>query len=80
MTVDSESDDRGILGISDSVPAGPLRTRVHVRIKSPAADDDDDDLWDPIVNWAVDHCPVTDAVRRAIPLTVEISANQEGRW
>ena len=80
VTVDSESDDRGILGISDDVPAGPLRTRVHVRIKSPVADDDDDDIWDPLVNWAVDHCPVTDAVRRATPLTVEISANQEGQW
>lgn len=78
VTVDSESDDRGILGISDDVPAGPLRTRVQVRVKSPAGDDDDDDVWDTIVQWAVDHCPVTDAVRRASPLTVEISANERG--
>ena len=78
VTVDSESDDRGILGIGDDIPAGPLRTRIHVRIKSQAADDDDDDIWDPIVNWAVEHCPVTDAVRRASPMTVRISINTEG--
>lgn len=78
VTVESESDDRGILGISDEVPAGPLRTRVQVRVRSAAGDDDDDDVWDTIVHWAVDHCPVTDAVRRAIPLTVEISANERG--
>ena len=78
VTVDSESDDRGILGVGDDIPAGPLRTRVHVRIRSAAADDDDDDIWDTIVSWAVDHGPVTDAVRRASPLTVEISTNEEG--
>jgi hypothetical protein len=26
-----------------------------------------------IVNWAVVHCPVTDAVRRAIPMSVELA-------
>jgi organic hydroperoxide reductase OsmC/OhrA len=25
-----------------------------------------------IVHWAVEHCPVTDAVRRAIPMTVDV--------
>ena len=32
VTVDSESDDRGILGIDDTVPAGPLSTRVAIRV------------------------------------------------
>src|SRR5256886_7754631 len=32
VVVDSESDDRGILGIDDSVPAGPLSSRARVRI------------------------------------------------
>ncbi len=31
VTVDSELDDRGITGADDSVPAGPLSTRVVVR-------------------------------------------------
>ena len=26
-----------------------------------------------LVGWAVDHCPVADAVRRAVPLSVEIA-------
>ena len=36
VEVDSESDDRGILGIDDSVRAGPLSGRVVVRIARPA--------------------------------------------
>src|SRR2546423_6722452 len=40
VVVDSESDDRGILGLDDSVPAGPLSSRARVRIggNRPAAD------------------------------------------
>jgi uncharacterized OsmC-like protein len=78
VVVDSESDDRGILGISEGVPAGPLRTRVRVKIYEARVDDDDDNVWETIVHWAVDHCPVTDAVRRAVPLTVEIVTDEEG--
>jgi hypothetical protein len=26
-----------------------------------------------VAGWAVDHCPVSDAVRRAIPLEVEVA-------
>jgi uncharacterized OsmC-like protein len=38
VTVDSESDDRGILGIDDAVRAGPLSIRVGVRMTSPTTD------------------------------------------
>jgi uncharacterized OsmC-like protein len=73
VTVDSESNDRGILGIGDesagAVPAGPLRTRVLVRIGAPEGNHDQ--VRD-IVTWAVDHCPVTDAVRRAVPLDLSV--------
>ena len=68
VTVDSESDDRGITGADDSVPAGPLRTRVGVSLSGAA----DEETLREIVSWAVDHCPVTDAVQRAIPMTVEV--------
>jgi uncharacterized OsmC-like protein len=68
VTVDSESDDWGILGIGDgSVPAGPISTRVVVRVRGEAAS-----RLLEIVEWAIDHCPVTDAVRRAIPMKVEV--------
>ena len=70
VTVDSESNDFGILGIGDDVPAGPLSTRVRVHIGSSSTNDEA--LLREIVAWAVKHCPVTDAVARAIPLTVEV--------
>jgi uncharacterized OsmC-like protein len=71
VTVDSESDDRGITGADDSVPAGPLSTRVAVRMRSSLADSA---ALEAIANWAVDHCPVTDAVKRAIPVRIEVNA------
>lgn len=77
VTVNSESDDRGILGMGEEIPAGPLRTRVRVSIHERLVDDEDDNVWESIVHWAVEHCPVTDAVRRAVPLTVEIVTNEE---
>jgi uncharacterized OsmC-like protein len=70
VTVDSQSDDRGILGADDSVPGGPLSTRVAVRLRVVGATQQQ--LQD-VIDWAVEHCPVTDAVRRAIPMTVELS-------
>ena len=69
VTVDSESDDRGILGIDHGTPAGPLSTRVHARIVAASAERGQ---LDQIVRWAIDHCPVIDAVRRAVPLTIDI--------
>jgi uncharacterized OsmC-like protein len=68
VTVDSESDDRGILGADAAVPGGPLSTRIAAHVTGTA----DHQELTAIVNWAVEHCPVTDAVRRAVPLTVEV--------
>ena len=67
VTVDSQSDDRGILGIDDNVPAGPISSRasVHVELAELAADS-----MEKVVAWADHHCPVQDAVRRAVPCTV----------
>ena len=69
VTVDSESDDRGLLGMDDSIPAGPLSSRVRVRI---AADDVDPERLRGLVEWADRHSPVTDGVRRAIPTQVDV--------
>jgi uncharacterized OsmC-like protein len=71
VRVDSESDDRGILGIDPAVPAGPLSIRVAVSVRAPGSDAGR--LRD-IVEWGVAHCPVTDAVQRAVPLEVAITA------
>ena len=68
VTVDSESDDRGILGLDPSVPAGPLRSRVRV-VASGAAPRE---TIDRIARWGIEHCPVCDAVKRAVPMDIEV--------
>jgi uncharacterized OsmC-like protein len=67
VTVDSESDDRGILGTDASIPAGPLSVRLAVSARIPDADVV---RLRPLVEWAVDHCPVTDALRRSVPIEI----------
>ena len=69
VTVDGESDDRGLLGMDDSIPAGPLSVRTRVRI---GADGVAPDRLREIVEWAEAHSPVADAVGRAVPKKVEI--------
>ena len=69
VTVDSESDDRGILGIDEAVPAGPLSLRARVRIE---ASNTPADRLREIAEWGLRHCPVDDAARRAVPVNVEI--------
>jgi uncharacterized OsmC-like protein len=71
VEVDSESDDRGILGLDASVPGGPLSMRIGLRM---AADGVGLDTLEELAGWAVEHCPVSDAVRRAVPVHVEVSA------
>jgi uncharacterized OsmC-like protein len=72
VTIDSESNDHGILGIDESVPAGPLSVRTRVRI---AAEDADAQDVRQLVEWAVAHCPVCDATKRAVPMSLEIDAS-----
>lgn len=69
VTTDGESDDRGLLGIGDDTPAGPLSTRIRVRLFTDAADQDQ---LERIVEWAHHHSPVGDAVQRAIPTAIEV--------
>jgi uncharacterized OsmC-like protein len=70
VVVDSESDDRGILGLRDTIPAGPLSSRARVGVVSDAPHD----RIAAVVEWADRHCPVQDAVRRAVPTELEISS------
>lgn len=70
VTVDSESDDRGLLGIADDVPAGPLSGRVAVRL---GAEGVDRSVLEEMAHWGVKHCPVCDAVERPVPVTTEVS-------
>ncbi|HET7029408.1 MAG TPA: OsmC family protein [Candidatus Limnocylindrales bacterium] len=69
VEVDSESDDRGILGLDEAVPAGALSFRVIVRLTGP---DLDGDVRQTLVDWAVAHCPVSESLGRAVPLSIDI--------
>ena len=69
VTVDSESDDRGILGLDPAIPAGALSGRIVVAIRAPGRTPAE---LDELARWAIDHCPVTDTVRRAVPLELDV--------
>lgn len=68
VTVDSQSDDLGILGIDDRVPAGPLSVGVRVKVSS---DGTDPERLEELVSWAHDHCPLCDLTKRPVPITLE---------
>jgi uncharacterized OsmC-like protein len=70
VMVDSESDDRGILGLDGAIPAGALSLRVVVSL---AAGSVDRSTFEGLVRWAVDRCPVTDTAQRAVPIELELA-------
>jgi len=69
VSVDSESDDRGLLGIDDDVPAGPLSGRVVVRLTAAGVDPT---TLEGIARWGVKHCPVCEALERPVPVRTEV--------
>jgi len=71
VKVDSDSDDRGLVGADDTVPAGPIKVRVHVRVISPAPAE----KLKEIIEWAEKRSPVGDALHRAVPISLEIETS-----
>ncbi len=69
VTVAFDFDDRGLVGTDDAIPAGPLSSKVTVRI---GADGVDEEKLNGIVEWAERHSPVGDALARAVPGTVVV--------
>jgi uncharacterized OsmC-like protein len=69
VEVDSESDDRGILGLDPTIPAGALSMRIAVEIDAPGLDRE---AIEGLTTWAIEHCPVTDTVARAVPLEITV--------
>ncbi len=69
VDVDSESDDQGILGIDEAIPAGPLSARIAVNL----AGDGDEATLEGVARWAVEHCPVSEALGRAVPIRLEVA-------
>jgi uncharacterized OsmC-like protein len=70
VTVESESDFRGVLGVDGSVHPGPLAVRV--RIELTAADATEDQLRE-IVRRAEAHSPVRDALVREVSMSTEVA-------
>ena len=70
VEVDSESDDRGILGLDETIPAGALSVRIVVHVLAPSFPRA---TAEELSRWAVDHCPVTDTVRRSVPIELRLA-------
>jgi len=68
VSVDSESDDRGILGMSPDVSAGPLSVQVRISVMTTASDEE----TQAIVDDATRQCPVHDGIAHAVPIAVEL--------
>lgn len=69
VEVDSESDDRGILGLDPAIPAGALSVSVVVSID---ASGHDPAALTELAAWAIEHCPVTDTIGRAVPISIVV--------
>ena len=70
VTVESESDFRGVLGVDPSIHAGPVSVGVVVRLAAPDASEDQ---LRAIVERAEARSPVRDALIREVPMTTEIA-------
>ena len=69
VTVETDSDLRGILGLDENVSAGHGPVRIKVKIGAPAASPE---VLREIVEWADRHSPVTCTVRQAPDCLLDI--------
>jgi uncharacterized OsmC-like protein len=69
VTVESESDNRGLLGLDDSASAGLRNLRTKVKIAAEAATPAQ---LREIVAWAEAHSPVGCTIRQAPKVTTEV--------
>ena len=69
VTVESDSDLRGILGIDESISAGHHAIRMKVKIVSPSASPQ---ALRELVEWAEAHSPVGCTIKDAPPCKLEV--------
>jgi hypothetical protein len=69
VTVASISDDRGMLGVSEGVAAGPSESTARVKFTAKNASGQQ---LRQLIEWAEQHSPVTDALCRAVPHKLQI--------
>jgi uncharacterized OsmC-like protein len=70
VSVESESDFRGVLGVDPTVQAGPRSMRVDICL---AAAEATEEQLRAIVERAESRSPVRDALARAMPMTTDIA-------
>ena len=69
VSIDTESDTRGIFGIQESIKVGPLNMRTRVRI---GAEGVSEEKLHEIVKWNEKHSWCGSAICRSVPLETEI--------
>lgn len=69
VTIESMWDERGLFGMGESIPPGPLN--LHTRIRICAENASHEELY-RIVEEALARSPVADTIRRAVPTSHEI--------
>ena len=69
VSIDTESDTRGIFGIQESIKVGPLNMRTRVRI---GAEGVSEEKLHEIVKWNEKHSWCGNAICRSVPLETEI--------
>ncbi len=74
VTVESVSDSRGVLGVGDPVPPGPLEVRVRIEL----AGDATEDQLRALVERAESRSAVGDAIAREVAVTTEVVARSRG--
>jgi uncharacterized OsmC-like protein len=69
VSVESETDFRGVLGVDASAHPGPVVIRVRIELTAPDATDEQ---LRAIVQLAESHSPVRDALAREVSMATEI--------
>lgn len=69
VSIESETDLRGLISEDESIKGGPLTLRTHVRVGSKGIAEE---KLRKIVNWATNNSWVANAVCRAVPITTQV--------
>ena len=70
VTVSSESDSRGMLGLDERVSAGMKALRMHVKTRAPGARPEE---LRELVDWAASHSPVGCTDMAVAPVETEVA-------
>lgn len=70
VEVDSESDDRGILGMDPDTTPGPSSISIRIQAR---ADGANPAVLRTVVERGAERCPVCDAAKRAMTVAVEVT-------